>query len=436
VLFALVLAISMLLTALVLDAGFAFARRGAAQNAADSAALAAAGVMTEGGSTNQAIAEATSYLQLHGYAEPEAVITVNIPPQDGPHAGDSSYVEVILESSDKALLAQIAGHSLWNIKVRAVAQAGYTPEPDPTPTPEPTPSPPPGETPTPTPPPSPGGYYALFSHGNQTCNGEITMSGGGNNVYGYVHVNGELKTSGSSSSKTSSIIGGASYTCKLSTDNNTIIDPAAVQTSPMDWPIFYYPEDFPCTFGSLDGPTITLTDSQYADLAADPTGKTLKTGVYCSASEVKGTMNGYTGTVTFVAAGTNGNVTLSGGGSNFTAYWNNILAYSWSGSNNNAIVFSGGGHKFTGILLAPRGGVTLSGGNNQGVCGTADLHGAVMAFGKVTMSGGGFSICGAYVPAPGGGGGGEPGGGGETPAPTATPVPVPPPTPVPIRLVE
>jgi Flp pilus assembly protein TadG len=372
IMFALGLAVIMGFAALTIDVGLAYREKGNLQNAADSAALAGADELAATGSTSAAISQATSYLQKYGYQSPNQTISVHIPPTSGSHVGNSNYVEVLVSTRQSAMLRGPLDSSLWTISARAVASAAAA-----------------GQS-----------FYALFAHGgSSSCSGNITMSGGGNTVVGAVQADGTLTTSGSSGSNRTSITGNTGYQCTLNTDNNTTITPTAVKTTFLDWPVNYTTSDFlPCTFGSLAGPDITLSDGTHWNAVTDPGyTNTLKPGVYCAQNNITGTLLNRDGTVTLVTSSSSGKIDISGGSTTLNAFLpNHVLAFSSSTSGNHAVVLSGGGSQWNGIVVAEFGGVSLTGGTNAG--GTAaGLLGAVMAQ-NVTISGGASSLHAAYLP--------------------------------------
>ncbi len=373
IMLALGMAVIMGFVALTIDVGLAYREKGNLQNAADSAALAAADELAATGSKPAAISEATTYLQKYGYQSQNQTISVNIPPTSGSHVGASSFVEVLVSTRQSAMFRGPLDSSLWTISARAVATTSAA---------------------------SGQSFYALFAHGgSSSCSGDITMSGGGNTVVGAIQADGTLTTSGSSGSNPTSITGNTGYQCTLNTDNNTTITPAAVKTTSLDWPVYYTTSDFlPCTFGSLTGPDITLSDGTHWNAVTDPGyDHTLKPGVYCAQNNITGTMPNRDGTVTLVTSSSSGKIDISGGSTTLSPFLpNHVLAFSSSTSGNHAVVLSGGGSQWNGIIVAEFGGMSLTGGTNSG--GTAaGVVGAIMAQ-NVTISGGQSSLQAAYLP--------------------------------------
>jgi hypothetical protein len=110
-------------TALALDVGDAYGDKARAQRAADSAAIAAADVLMAGGGASAAAVAAHEWAEENGYGEsdPAIGVTVNIPPESGPYAGDHDYVEVIIDHDAQAHFAKAIGFNLWEVQARAVA---------------------------------------------------------------------------------------------------------------------------------------------------------------------------------------------------------------------------------------------------------------------------------------------------------------------------
>ena len=119
---------------LVIDTGLLLAGHRQAQNVADAAALAAALGKFRGASDASATVTANKFVQDYNglSGSPTLVLNggnanaVNIPPIQGPHAGNSQYVEVILTVPVQTLFIQVLGINPNQTAVgRAVA--GYEP---------------------------------------------------------------------------------------------------------------------------------------------------------------------------------------------------------------------------------------------------------------------------------------------------------------------
>src|SRR5512141_36751 len=112
---------------LVVDGGNAFLDRRKAQNAADSAALAAALSRTRSGQNPQA--SALTSAAENGYNNNGSSNSVQFynPPVSGPNAGKSEYVQVIITSHVKTYFARVLGWQQLTNRVEAVART-KTPE--------------------------------------------------------------------------------------------------------------------------------------------------------------------------------------------------------------------------------------------------------------------------------------------------------------------
>ena len=112
---------------LVVDGGNAFLDRRNAQNAADSAALAAALVRIRGG--NSLAGAAFEAAEQNGYDNngTSNIVEVHHPPVDGPNEGDVEYIQVIIVSHVKTYIAGVVGFDQLTNRVEAVART-KTPE--------------------------------------------------------------------------------------------------------------------------------------------------------------------------------------------------------------------------------------------------------------------------------------------------------------------
>jgi len=356
------------LVGMTTDVGLIFEGRRQQQNAADAAALAGASSFPD---AVQAIVRARDWASRNGFVDGEEGATVTV---TTPYKGDASKIEVVVEKPVSAMFTRVLGMSAFSVTARAVAtkpNAGLN-----------------------------AGVFALFAHGG-SCSGDIVMSGGGNTIAGAVQANGDLTTSGSSGSNLTSLTGTVGCVCSLSSDNNTTITPAAVKGAPVDWPVYYTTGDFFCTFGGLTGPDVNLSDGTYWSSVTDPGfAHTLKPGVYCAAQKITGTLPQVDGAVTLVTGSSSGRIDISGGSTVLHAFTSNhVLAFSSSTDTKNAVVLNGGGSQWDGIIVAEVGGVSITGGRNQG--GTAaGVLGAIMCERTITISGGASSIQAAYLPNP------------------------------------
>jgi Flp pilus assembly protein TadG len=125
VLFALLLPLLLGMVGLALDSGLLLATHRQTQNAADAAATAAAMDLINGNSTT--VAKATGHTYVETYNKMSgAAVTVNIPPNSGPHAGagNTNYAEAIVTYPYSTSFVQLLGVSKSH-SVTARAVAGY-----------------------------------------------------------------------------------------------------------------------------------------------------------------------------------------------------------------------------------------------------------------------------------------------------------------------
>ena len=106
-------------TALAVDGGTAFSDRRHAQNAADTAALAAALAKIRG---DDWMALALARAEANGYKTDGENTTVHVhcPPESSQYAGNDNYIEVIIESTVKTTFSRVLGREKINNKVEAV----------------------------------------------------------------------------------------------------------------------------------------------------------------------------------------------------------------------------------------------------------------------------------------------------------------------------
>jgi len=122
ILIALVIVILLGMTGLAVDAGNAFADRRQAQNAADTAVLAAAYAKIQDQNTSAA---ALKLATKNGFENNgvDCFIQVNNPPVGGEYDGNAEYIQVIIESQQRTLFAQIIGIESIKNRVEAVSRA-------------------------------------------------------------------------------------------------------------------------------------------------------------------------------------------------------------------------------------------------------------------------------------------------------------------------
>jgi hypothetical protein len=111
-------------SALAIDGGRVLSDRRHAQNAADTAALAAALEKIQSNSNPNAITEALTRAASNGYNDDGAAseVEVNIPPVSGPYAGNTQYIQVIIHSYVPTTFARVLGRTVVENTVEAVTR--------------------------------------------------------------------------------------------------------------------------------------------------------------------------------------------------------------------------------------------------------------------------------------------------------------------------
>jgi Flp pilus assembly protein TadG len=127
-LFVLVAPVLVAMIGLIVDGGLLMAAERQAQNAADSAAIAAAQDLHNGQTPNTALQTAQSFLNDMGFSNVTLSLnagsasTLNNPPSSGPYAGNGNYAEVIVSIPITTLFIQVLGvNSSQQATARAVA---------------------------------------------------------------------------------------------------------------------------------------------------------------------------------------------------------------------------------------------------------------------------------------------------------------------------
>ena len=111
-------------TALTIDGGMAFSDKRHAQNAADTAAFAAALAKIH---DDDWVTLALERAEVNGYKNDEqTAVHVLCPPESGQYAGNDEYVQVIIESTVKTTFTRVLGREQINNRVEAVTHV--TPE--------------------------------------------------------------------------------------------------------------------------------------------------------------------------------------------------------------------------------------------------------------------------------------------------------------------
>jgi hypothetical protein len=123
VLAAMGLTLFILAAGLGIDMGFLRYQKRLQQSAADSAAIAGAAEIPYGGCSTGSCPGATTDAASNGFTDGADNVTVTVysPPNDGPHAGISGYVEVLVTKIQPTFFVKIAGVNSATVTARAVA---------------------------------------------------------------------------------------------------------------------------------------------------------------------------------------------------------------------------------------------------------------------------------------------------------------------------
>ncbi|MCJ7584745.1 MAG: pilus assembly protein TadG-related protein, partial [Anaerolineales bacterium] len=344
------------ITGLAIDAGHSFSDRRNAQNAADTASLAAALAKIN----NQNVTSAVfSRAASNGYTSDgiHDTVTVNNPPtagcngSNGPYAGNSEYIQVIIHSNVDTFFAPIVGVDQLHNCVDAIARAkpahtgemffgnavvGL----------------------------SPHGCDTVWAHGNQTT----TTTGGG------IWDNSDAAScafrqngSGYVVAPSVSVVGGASYSA------GHVTPPPVTGAQQFPYPPEYiFPTPTCSGAGSAikSGQNATLSPGSYSSFPPSGLGGvknfTLQSGIYCVGSEwrVNGneTWTGQNVLIYMVSGGItwNGNATINLDAPDSGDYKGLLIYLPLTNSSTVTINGNSGSH-FTGTFLAPAAPISVLG---------------------------------------------------------------------------
>ena len=254
--------------------------------------------------------------------------------------------------------------------------------------------------------------YAMFAGG--ACGPEtLKWSGSDNDVTGDIHSNDGVSMSGSDNT----VNGNATATGSFAVGGSgNVFNPSQDDdVDPRDWPVMFNASDFlpggPVQFyvgsafyhywpGKIDTGVLS------AQGWWDPVTKTLDTGVYVATDDIDLSVSDFNGTVTLVTAPSGeekGVITLSGSDQDLQPFYKSLLVFSdaWNGGTGypwdpeppahpsclqlEGIRLSGSNHIWSGIMLAPRSGVVLSGSVN------ITVNGSIISY-HISISGGAQQI--------------------------------------------
>jgi hypothetical protein len=365
VIFAFSLTILLGFTALAVDLGYTQQRNAQAQNSADFAALAGAGLLVSG-TAAQAKAEALGYVEKNGFAGADA--QVSVPPVSGLRSGVNGCVQVKTTEESPAVFSSLFGVDAFDIAARATACST----------------------------PPLGGRYAVFA-GSTTCTDTLSLSGSNRTVNGGVHSNRDINVT----SNGTVINGATTYMTGAAPSGNITYNPSVDNPRRLEEPL-PYPETFEIEQYAPGGSKALLALSQlryhYAgsaniddtwltlNLAINPLTKTIAPGLYYTSGDIDLSGAGYNASnATFVTS--HGDIHFNGNNYTFSN-WDPDGLLLFSNKNNLSctsgkavIKLNGNTHSWTGIMYAPYGDVDFA-GTNVG----ASLHGRLVAH-QVKLSG-------------------------------------------------
>jgi Flp pilus assembly protein TadG len=335
-------------SAVAIDLGFARQERSQAQNGADFAALAGAGVL-KSGTTEEAKAAARDYVSRNGFSGEDA--EVNVPPTSGARAGVAGCVQVKPSEQLPTIFGRIFNIESVTVGAQAVACSS----------------------------PGLGGPYAVFA-GSTTCSGTLSFTGANRTINGGVHSNNDMKITSSGTT----INGAVTYLNGDAPAGNITYNPSTGNPKRLASSLSY-PEAFGMEDYAPGGTKATLAQSQFKyhnagsatidetwltlHLLFNPVTKIIEPGLYYTTGDIKlngGNGIGYTASgATFVTR--DGEVQMSGNNFTFTP-WDpdGLLISSFKNpstcSSGQAVLkINGNNDSWTGIMFAPGGPLDFSG---------------------------------------------------------------------------
>ena len=358
IVFALSLTLLLGFSAFAVDLGYARQRKAQAQNSADFAALAGAGVL-KSGTAGQAVTEARNYVTKNGFDGADA--EVNVPPTSGSRSGRAGCIQVRPTEDVPTFFGRIFDVGTMTVRAGATACAS----------------------------PALGADYAVFA-GSTTCADAISFSGAARTINGGVHSNHDMKIQGAGTV----INGDATYLDGDPPVGNITYNPSVDNPRELSSTLSY-PEIFSIDDYAPGGSKAQLAQSQlkyhYAgsanidvtwltlNLAYNPLTKVIAPGLYYTTGNIDLNGHGYSANgATFVTR--NGDIHFNGNNFNFTP-WDpdGLLLYSNkvqpSCSAGQAVIkLNGNTHSWTGVMFAPTGPIDFAGTNV-----VASLNGRLVA---------------------------------------------------------
>ncbi len=379
-----------MITALAIDGGQALANRRQAQNAADTAAFAAALAKVDGKSNWRTVGLARA--ASNGFTDPQNNPNVNSPatqidviivspPLDGVYKGNSEYVQVTIRSASKTFFASVVGVSHTRSTTRAVVRAK------------------PGVT---------GAMYdgaavvslAPSGDGTVVSGGGNTTITGGKGIFVNSRNQGFVQTGNSGTLTVTGdiyLVGGATYQFPAK-----IIAAFRTGASQIPFPPAYSPPAPTCnTNGQLIEVTknslYRATPGNWTSFPPSTSGSAptivMETGVYCitNSLSVQGNVNidGTAGVMFYMTPTSSGGFNFSGGGAlrlhaPKSGTYQNLLIYvdpkGYPSSKPSCTINGNSGSEWVGTIFAPNCDMKINGtGDTEGL--KSQIIGYTVAFG-------------------------------------------------------
>lgn len=368
------------MTGLAVDGGNAYAERRRAQNAADTTALDAALAKVRGGNLySEGLARAASndYVDANygvGSSDPDVNVEIYNPPNDGPYAGNTEYIQVKITATIPTYFGRVLGIDTLTNQVEAVARA------------------------------KPEQIFpiafgnAIVSLSPHDCkavmfqgNADTLLVGGGIYVNSDCSNSAFFNNSGSAQLTAPCLqaVGGITY------KHGSINVPGGCITSGVSTlPEMVYPNPSCSGNASVSDDGTTMSPGNYSGNKFPPNGVTnLEPGIYCVDSNNGFVLNGGDSlsgdNVVIVMNG--GDVSINGGAEvNLTAPdsgpYEDLLIYMPEENSGTVTINGNSDSSFTGTILAPAADITINGtgsangfhsqviGYNVNISGTSDMY--------------------------------------------------------------
>lgn len=337
--------------AVVVDLGFGRQLKAQAQNVADFAALAGAGVLVDG-TPAQATGAARDFVSRNGFPGDDA--EVNVPPLSGSREGDPECVQVRPYEIVPTVFGRVFTTGSMTVAAQATACAS----------------------------PGLGGPYAVFG-GSATCDPPVRFSASNRTINGGVHSNNTVRVTGAGTT----VNGDLTYLAGDAPVSNITYNPSTGNPTQISHTLAY-PEVFEPAHYAPGGLKAALAQSQWRYYNAgsstiDHAWLTLNEkvllnpltgmyditpGIYYTTGDIHlGGGNYKAAAVTLVSG--NGDIHLNGNNMDFSP-WDpdGLLIASFkdqpSCSSGQAVIkLNGNNHTWTGVMFAPHGPIDFSGTN-------------------------------------------------------------------------